>query len=218
LALGRKGDLFVLGLTQIGFLIKADHTAIITAQAASDAADVAKKNLVAANRAWIAPTNAVLTKPIEDGLPIKIQIHIVNVGREPALGVVWKLNPLPVPYMPLGKEVDDLAFGPNKSCEGLEPKPADGLVIYPPGGTNYWLPFEIEDTPENAKLLASVVARQNSLVIEGCFAYRAGGERRTSAFRFYPRDIPSEPSYIVKDGKPAQNWNFNAMLRGNEAN
>ena len=160
--------LFTLGLVQIGFLIKADRTAGISAKAATEAAEIAQKSLVAANRAWLSPTNAILTKPMEGGLPIQIQIHIVNVGREPALGVVWKTNPFPVPYIPLTSGTEP-SIGPNVSCEGLEPREPDGLVIYPPGGTNYWLPFEIEDSGENRKIFEAIMARQSTLIIEGRF-------------------------------------------------
>jgi len=209
--------LFILSLVQIWFLIKADRTANISAKAATEAAEIAKKSLVAANRAWLSPTNAILTKPMEDGLPIRIQIRIVNVGREPALGVVWKMNPFPVPYIPLSDGTEP-SISPNVSCEGLKPREPDGLVIYPPGGINYWLPFDIEDSGENRKFFEAVMARQSTLIIEGCFAYRVGKEPHTSAFRFFLRDRPGEPSWTMQDGKPAPNWHFNAMLSGNEAN
>lgn len=196
----------------IGAIIFNGQLATMTAQLdeMKILSTLTKESITAANRAWIAPTAATLGKPLEDGLPARIQIRIVNVGREPALGLVWKVASILVPYIAPenGADANTENIGPNVVCHGLGPRQADGLVIYPPGGGDYWLPFEIPDTPENKRIVDSVVKREGSLVIQGCFAYRAAGERRTSSFQFFLRDVPNQPS---------PNWRFNATLTGNEA-
>jgi hypothetical protein len=114
---------------------------------------------LAANRAWLAPTNMILTGPLEAGLPVHYQIHVIylgNLGREPALGVVPHAVPIAVPYiLPTAPAADPdvVKIDRNTTCDGLDPKPSDGLVIYPPGGTNYWLPSEIADTPDNRQMM-----------------------------------------------------------------
>jgi hypothetical protein len=90
--------------------------------------------------------------------------------------------------------------------------------VYPQEKTNYWFPFDVPDTSANRRPIEDVVSRKKSLVIDGCFAYRTGGTKHTSAFRYFLRDIPSPSFTVDKDGKPIAAWNFNAALSGNEAN
>jgi hypothetical protein len=54
---------------------------------------------LAANRAWIAPEQIILTSPVESGLPLKYQIRITNPGKEPALDAISKVTPIGVPYI-----------------------------------------------------------------------------------------------------------------------
>ena len=173
---------------------------------------------LAANRAWLAPEQMTLGSPVESGVPLKYQIRIVNPGKEPALSVAWNVKPYGVPYIPERDTVDLISLSPNTSCSGLNPGPVDGLVLYPSGPMNFWLPLSVGDTLENRQLLNEVIKREKSLVVEGCFAYKADGERHTSSFRFFLRDI-SGPSLIKdKNGNPIPAWNFNMTLTGNAAN
>jgi hypothetical protein len=172
---------------------------------------------LAANRAWLAPEQMILASPLESEVPPKYQIRVVNPGREPALGITWQVNPRGVPYIPEGN-ASDFKLGPNTACTGLEPEPTDGMVIYPAGPTNIWLPLAVKDTTENRELIKEALNRTKSLVVEGCFAYRTGGEKHTSSFRFFLRDVLG-PSFIKdKNGNLGPAWNFNATPTGNEAN
>jgi len=172
---------------------------------------------VASSRAWVAPEQMTLGSPIESGLPLKYQIRIVNPGKEPALEAVWSTRSFGVPYVSEVGQPDVTHFGPNNTCVGLDPDPKAGMVLYPAGNTNFWIPLDIPDTPENRLLLEAVQKREQSLVIEGCFAYIAATQRHTSAFRFFLRDV-SGPSFVNKDGAMVPVWNFNATLDGNQAN
>ncbi|MGD0100022.1 MAG: hypothetical protein ABSC60_06725 [Acidobacteriota bacterium] len=174
---------------------------------------------IASSRAWIVPEHIMLTSRLESGLPVTYQIRISNPGKEPALSVVWNIKPVGVPYIPEGIGSDNVKLDPNTTCIGLEPKPANGIVLYPAAQTSYWVPMRIPDTAENRQLVAEVLKKTESLVIEGCFAYTTTGGKHTSSFRFFLRDTPNTPSLIFdKDGKIIHAWNFNAALTGNDAN
>jgi hypothetical protein len=173
---------------------------------------------VASNRAWVAPQQIILGSAIESGPPLKYQIRIVNPGKEPALGVAWNVKPFGVPYISEGDGTNNFKLGQNASCAGLEPGEVDGTVVYPTGPANFWLPLSVLSTPENVQLIDEVKKKTKSLVIEGCFVYRTGGGKHTSAFRFFLRDIPDNPSFITgKDGNSIPAWNFNIDLTGNTA-
>jgi hypothetical protein len=175
---------------------------------------------LAANRAWLAPNYMYLDSPLENGLPVQSVVKVVNVGREPALGLVWKTTETGVPYIPDTGD-DPIQTNRNSTCDGLEPKPPDGMVVYPAGANdsvNDLVPLDIQDSPDNRKLLQDALNRTKSIVIDGCFAYRTGGGKHTSSFRFLLRDKPGQPSFVLnKDGHPVPNWRFNALPSGNEA-
>lgn len=177
-----------------------------------------QKARIAEERAWLAPEQMILGSPVESGVPLKYQIRIVNPGKEPALSIAWNVKPYGVPYIPERDTADKISLGPNTSCSGLDPGPVNGVVIYPSGPTNLWLPLSVGDTIENRQLLDEIIKREKSLVIEGCFAYKAGGERHTSSFRFFLRDVPGKSFVTDKNGKLVPAWNFNVTLTGNEAN
>jgi hypothetical protein len=179
--------------------------------------DEMHKARIAEERAWLAPEQMTLGSAVESGLPLKYQIRLVNPGREPALSATWNVKPYGVPYIPEMETANQTSLGTNDSCSNLEPETTQGIVIYPSGPTNFWLPLNVKDTPENRQLLNEVVERTKSLIIEGCFAYIAGSDRHTSAFRFFLRDV-SGPSVIKdKNGISTAAWNFNATLTGNNA-
>ena len=122
---------------------------------------------LAANRAWLAPSHATLITPLENGVPVKIAIHVVNVGREPALGIVEHIEPEYVDYI----HPTDLPHrDPNTECAGLRPETVNGLVMYPNLATAYNFAYDISDTPENRRMIAAVLKRQRTLVIQGCFS------------------------------------------------
>lgn len=175
---------------------------------------------LASSRAWVDPEQIVLGSPIEAGLPLKYQIRLVNAGKEPAIGVVWNLKSFGVPYIG-GDSTNGSSslfnVGENGTCAGLDPDPKRGTVLYPSGNANFWLPLSIPDTLENRSLLEAIKNRKQSLMIEGCFAYITAGQKHTSSFRFFLRDIPG-PSFASKQGSQSAAWNFNMALSGNHTN
>jgi hypothetical protein len=99
------------------------------AKAAVNSNQINQKNMVASNRAWVAPDFVVLTKPLESGEPLHIQLRLQNTGHQPATGLIWKFNTFAVAYVPIGGDVEISA--PNKTCERLDPSESKGVVIYP---------------------------------------------------------------------------------------
>jgi hypothetical protein len=210
-----------LVLATVGLFISGERNVEVARQAANAArqsADLASEALIANTRAWLAPSFAILNTPLESGPPISFQLHMINTGKEPALNAKWDFKYYLIPYIkPTNSPSDTL--GPNTVCEGVEPANSAGIVIYPATPTtNFWLPLEIPDTPEDRKIVTAALERSNSLVIEGCIAYRIFGKTHKSWFRFFLRDVQGQPSFVMRDGKPAPNWNFNAMTTGNGAN
>ena len=186
--------------------------------ASSDDTHKLAEAAVASSRAWVAPEQMTLGSPVESGLPLKYQIRIVNPGKEPALGVIWKTVSYGVPYIFESNAQDGFKSGPNSTCSGLDPKAADSMVLYPSGPMNFWLPLDVPDNDENRQLIEDVKKKTKSLVIEGCFAYRTAGGKHTSSFRFFLRDV-NQPSFTKdKEGNPVAAWNFNTDPSGNDAN
>lgn len=179
----------------------------------------AHRATIEANRAWVAPNQMVLTAPLENGQPVGFGLHLVNFGREPALGVTWRWQPRLVPYVPL-EGTDVTKFGPNDTCGGLDPGKEHGFVVYPGTDTKAWVVADLSQIQDGQSIGQRILAHSASLVIEGCVAYLTQGERHTSSFRFFLRDVPGRLSWSA--GPPGQpgnpNWNFNLTLDGNEAN
>jgi len=84
------GVLAVTAFVQIRYLIRADETARINADAARRAAEVAERTLVASSRAWIkvgTPTTEDNLAVNENGILSVFHIPMENIGKEPALSI-----------------------------------------------------------------------------------------------------------------------------------
>lgn len=154
----------------------------------------------------------VLNRPLEKSSTIGFQIHVENVGREPAFNGVYTFNYFLAPYITGGNSPD--VFQENTTCRGLKPAPHSGITIYP-GTVKFWIPYSFEDK----KMIAYILERKGSLVVEGCIAFLTFGQRHTSEFRFFLRDTLGPSCWAAKEGITTlqgvmQCWNFNGMLRG----
>jgi hypothetical protein len=192
-------------------LIEMEH-----GQGAADTHSLAEAAVVS-SRAWIAPIQVILETPIESGPPVRYQLQIVNPGREPAIGAVWRTIPYGVPYVQERSEPNEPDLPPNNTCSGLIPNPTRGYVLYPEVPVKFWTGFTIENSAGNRSLLRRVQDRKATLIIDGCVAYIASGARHTSEFRFLLRDAPGPSMVLGKDGM-IPGWNFNPALTGNQAN
>ncbi len=81
--------LVVVSASQISFLISADRTATKSANAAENAANVAKETLVASRRPWIV-ADVTVGKPVEvysGGIRFTLRFNMQNKGADPAFYV-----------------------------------------------------------------------------------------------------------------------------------
>ena len=170
--------------------------------------DSEEENLIS-ERAWINPENVVLMSHVENGLPLRYKVRVVDVGKEAAEGVIWKFVPYGVPYIPETEEAMRRKLPRNSTCDGLRPDPKNGVVVYPGNAIKFFIPDDISDTPSHSKLLDVARSRKESIVIDGCVAYVTVGETHTSQFRVFLRDV-NRPGYPP--------WEFNLMQNGNSAN
>jgi hypothetical protein len=169
-----------------------------------------------ANRAWIAPGPMVLNWPLEQLGPVRIALHIENTGREPAIDIAYAFNEFLVPYIPEGPG-NRIITQVNKTCDGLHPTAAEGMVLYP-AKSNVAILSGFEDTPANREIAAKARNREDSLIVEGCIAYRTFGATHMSKFRYFLRDVAG-PSCAPRPGGGIQcSWAFNSISVGNEAN
>ncbi len=83
------GILALVSTVQIAFLIKADETAKVTAQAAKDAADIARNTLIASQRAWVKVKVTPAAPLVFDhaGACVSISFEITNIGNSPATNI-----------------------------------------------------------------------------------------------------------------------------------
>lgn len=87
-----------VGAVQIRYLVRADDTARMSANAARKAAEVAERTLVASNRAWLKVKPRIGSQPILIGaerVDTSIEINFQNIGNAPAIRVdpqVWLLT------------------------------------------------------------------------------------------------------------------------------
>lgn len=175
----------------------------------------ANDSTVQANRAWLSPAFMVLNTPLENSSIVGFQLHVEDTGREPANNVVYRFHHFMVPYIAQGVGKDSTAK--NETCEGLNPSKDSGFTIYP-SSVKFWIPYAFEDRP----MIADILARKGSLVIEGCVAFNTFGKRHTSGFRFFLRDVPGQSCWASNEGITTPKgtitcWNFNGMLNGNYA-
>jgi hypothetical protein len=200
------GVLAFVGIFQLNALNRAERISANIAQAAKDSADVAKKTLIATNRAWVAVPFMNLGNPLESGFPVTIQFRLVNVGKEPALGLVWSLKPRLIDYIANAAEPKHISDH-NVVCDDLHPDIETGAVSWPETGTNFWVPKTFSDTPENEAIFGAAQSRTKSLIVDGCIAYITAGDVHKTWFSFFLRDVAG----------PSSAWNFNLRESGNGA-
>jgi len=171
---------------------------------------------IIANRAWIAPSRMVLNWPLEIPGPVRVSLAVENTGREPAIDVVYAFRSFLVSYIPEGPGNAKVEI-PNLMCDGLDPQSIGGQVIYP-AKTSLSITSDIKDTIGNRAMAIAARDRSQTLIVEGCIAYRTFEKVHTSKFRFFLRDVPG-PSCIPIDIEHINcAWQFHPIGIGNEAN
>ena len=170
--------------------------------------NLTKRATLSANRAWLSVPFVALARPLEEGPPLKVMVRIANIGRTPALGMRWKIIPVPGPWISHASGLHLSDFIVNKTCDGLKPRLRRGTVIWPSTATKMWIPQSLKFVHNNRALIADISNHSKSLILEGCLVYKTFGESHTTAFTFFLRDVP---------GKPSTAWHFNVLPAGNAA-
>ncbi len=174
-----------------------------------------------ANRAWVGIYRAD-HGPLNITKPMHIQLTLVNTGREPALRGNWGIKIHSVNHIPEtnGNFVADLASFRNEACDRVHIFPSgEGTSIWPtlfhtpdPGNPNdpQLGPAEIPYASEIGEQgdIDLALTRNKSLILDACFVYWSGNQRRQTSARFLLRD---------SDGVAPSGWDFNQIPSGNSA-
>ena len=136
---------------------------------------------VEANRAWIAPVNAILEGPLIKGQPVPVEVIYQDTGKGPALDNNNSGDTGITMPMSAAEAAEQQLVGPfrdtGNKCVGLKPK-SGGPAIYPTGNVQ----MSIERTvPADDFLLSG----SRTFYVEGCFAYRTMGEVHDSSYCFW---------------------------------
>jgi hypothetical protein len=152
---------------------------------------------VSASRAWIAPINLTLDRPVKEKEQISFTLTYLSLGQQPALNLSHKSKSSWVD--PLAENIgwDTLKGGENKVCDEI--KSVDGMP------TTYPSPNALGDTSLTPfKADAALVSGTNVLIVQGCFLYRTFDAIHHSAYCYYLH--------------PAPYWKFGVCADGNDAN
>jgi hypothetical protein len=181
----------------------------------------AREATIEANRAWVGIYRADHGIPIATK-PMYIQLTLVNTGRQPALRGSWGFKIYSVNHIPEDNRTftADSALPRNDACDGVHLFPVgEGTSIWhtlfhtpDPGNANdpRLGPVEISyvsDSSAQADIDAALT-RSKSLIVDACFVYWSGGQRRQTSARFLLRD---------RNGAPPSDWGFNQIPSGNSA-
>jgi hypothetical protein len=155
------------------------------------ASNIAHDALVASNRAWLGPIDAILNGPIQTGQQIKVLIVFENTGKEPALDVSNIAGggiTMPFSAAEAAQQQRTGPFGgvPFNACAQVAPQ--DGYPAIFPTATRH-MQADIQQTfiADEAILNGS-----RTFFVHGCAAYRTMGEIHTSEYCFWlgPRVDP----------------------------
>jgi hypothetical protein len=194
---------------------KQAGAAAVQAQAAKDTAIIARENLIAGQRAWVAPIQFSFVDLNNTQQPLRVRMTYQNVGREPARNVRNFLysgyirNPLPPTPKDWGHNLtwfSMAAINPQAMCRKVTPD--INSVVYPSATVAFTL--EIGDPPEGADvpLLFDEVKNKKSIYfVAGCLSYETVKERKNSAFC---------AMLIPIEGKEISQWQFGACPVGND--
>jgi hypothetical protein len=194
---------------------KLAEAASVQAQAAKDTALTAHENLVASQRAWVAPIRFVFADLNNAQQPLRVRMTYQNVGREPARNVRNYLtagyirNPIPPSPKEWGNNrtwFSMEAIKPRSMCGGTAPD--KNSVIYPSPTIGF--DIEMGDPPDGADVQAlfeEVKNKKSIYFVAGCLSYETVKERRSSAFCAMLMPV---------EGKEISQWQFSACPIGND--
>jgi len=156
------------------------------------AVEVSRESLIVSGRAWVGPSQAKITSPIEAGKPIEIFFEYSNTGREPALDFSYSVDG----FISSNEEErrgtsSARVFVALNNCKAVR-ELAPGQVAFPNTGfSNYNLTAKIPPILDQA-----VIDGEKTLIVQGCFSYRSFKIVRHSYFCFYYRGKTTKPDSL----------------------
>ena len=157
-------------------------------------------------RAWIAPLNASLTRPLDPASDIvSITVSAQNTGREPALDIISMAT---IDAAPQDKIED------RRACDRTFPQ-AGEAAVYPSDHFGMTLNYATQFATR-PQIVRDIIAGRQILFIMGCFAYRTMGQPHHSGYCFYlyPQIGPQTGDISPK---PVAEWVFRKCPVGNIA-
>jgi hypothetical protein len=150
----------VVGLSIVAFGFNANVSRKEDARAASDV------------RAWLSPMSIQVARaPLaSDGKPrLDITLSYVNVGREPARGVVVAMRSGTKPQDLSNATLDQVFAGDNTTCDSLI-SPDKGAIVFP--SSSVPRSFSQTDILQNED---AIDAKNGVLVVQACIKYQTAG-------------------------------------------
>jgi len=194
-------------LSAVVCLASVATIAVLAVRVVSHNTQPAGAGSVSDTRAWLSPVSIALkSEPLRpDGKPrIDITLNYVNVGREPARGVVVDMRSGTVPQDLSSATLNAVFAGDNTTCDSLI-TPDKGGMVFPSSIAPR--SYSQTDVMANQEMIE---ARQGVLVVQACMKYQtAGGAIHTTKVCEYV-----EPEM----DKPLDQRRMRACADGNDAN
>ena len=154
-----------------------------------------RDTLLASQRAWLAPFNAVVIGDFESGKESRFQVSYRNVGREPASNIKRALS-IAWPKKGQNPQWHDSCLFATNDTEAV-------LTAYPSEQIGYTVEVNLKNIPA-----FEILSGEQTLHLSGCLAYDTFGARHYSKFCFY---------WVHEEGKPLKEWKWLYCPTGNEA-
>lgn len=221
----RRHDRKTVWLSALTLVVVSVYTIVTLGlwQAQRQANRINDKSVTEANRAWVGIYRAD-HGPAAPRQPMYIQLTLVNYGREPALRGNWGIRIYAIDYIKKTSNSRTAEQPPGLSQNHV----CDGVRLFPPGeGATIWPTLfhtpdpndrndvrlsaaEIPDTSESGAQddIDAALTGSKSLILDACFVYWSGNQRRQTSARFLLRD---------QEGVSPSQWRFNLIPSGNSA-
>jgi hypothetical protein len=183
---------------------ETQHLDTLDVLARSDIANqLSGVSMLLSERAWVAPIEAVFTKPPAINSIVAAVVQYQNTGRLPATDLAIAQD---MRYVATYRVRGSYGFKPPriKSCENLLPM-KDGETVFPSQRTIYTTGIP----PEKALLYRDTLQQKSEVLVwQGCCAYRTFAQPHKSRFCFWLRP---------QDKAPISDWVWNFCSTGNSA-
>jgi len=188
-------------------LVSVTALAVIVLKGGTPAGKISDAAAARSNRAWLSPVSITIARaPLRrDGKPrIDITLNYLNVGHEPARGVVVKMRSGTVPQDVIPATLDAVFAGDNTTCDSLI-TPDKGGIVFP--SATVARSFSQTDIMARESMIKHL---HGVLVVQACLKYQtADGTIHTTKLCQYV-----EPEI----DKPLDQRRLRACADGNAAN